>query len=186
VQQGIAITLYSIVGGVIYYYGGPNVSSPAISAAKPHIAKIAYGVASLTIVVAGVVNAHVACKCIYLRVCPKIIQQRSFKSLGTWIAIVAACWIIAWVLAESIPSFPYMLGIVSALFSGWFSCKFCRKMAAADNKLNEVHRWSERHVLAAYEPWQTSLEQREDVPDMLELGYPCNGALDRKLYILSI
>jgi hypothetical protein len=137
VQQAVATVLYSIVGCVIYYYAGPNVPSPAISAAQPYLAKAAYIVASLTIVVAGVVNAHVACKCIYLRWFPKIIQEKSFKSLGIWVGIVAACWIFAWIMAEAIPSFPYMLGIVSAGFSGWFSCKCSGMMAAADDKLTE-------------------------------------------------
>jgi Transmembrane amino acid transporter protein len=186
VQQAIATALYSIVGGVMYHYIGPDVPSPVISAAQPVFAKAAYIVASLTIVVAGVVNAHVACKCIYLRCFPKIIQERSFKSLGGWVAIVAGCWTFAWIIAESVPSFPYMLGLVSALFSGWFSCKFSRMVAAADDKLTAATRWRERHVLAAYESWKALLEQIEYVLDMPELGCHCDGTLDCKLYILSI
>lgn len=66
------IAMYIIASVVIYYYAGTNVASPALDSASHIIRKVAYGVAMPTIVIAGVVNGHVAVK--YL--CETIQEQR--------------------------------------------------------------------------------------------------------------
>jgi amino acid permease len=121
VQMSLATALYCIVGITIYYYVGNKVESPALSSASPTVTKIAYGIASLTIVLAGVVNAHVLCKYYYHRYYESIMRERSARAYGSWVAIVGGSWLFAWVLAELIPSFKHMLAFVSALFSTWFS-----------------------------------------------------------------
>lgn len=60
--QTIAISLYTIVAVVIYRYAGNYVASPALTSAGPLVRKIAYGIACPTIIIAGVVNAHVCVK----------------------------------------------------------------------------------------------------------------------------
>jgi hypothetical protein len=128
-MQTTAVTMYTITAVVIYYYVGHDVPAPALGAASPLVAKIAYGIASLTIVIAGVVNGHVAAKYIYIRVWSatksgaKVIQERSFRSWASWVAICTVVWVISWIIAEAVPSFKYLLALVSALFSGWFSCE---------------------------------------------------------------
>jgi amino acid permease len=121
VQMTIATALYCIVGITIYCFVGNRVASPALSSASPAISKAAYGIASLTIVLAGVVNAHVLCKYYYHRYFEQIMRERSARAYGSWVAIVSISWFTAWVLAEAIPSFKHMLAFVSALFSTWFS-----------------------------------------------------------------
>ena len=39
-------------------------------------------------------------------------QERSLLSIGSWVAIVLVVWIIAWVIAESIPIFNNLLGLI--------------------------------------------------------------------------
>ena len=39
---------------------------------------------------------------------------------STWSGIVAATWILAFVIAEVIPFFSDMLSLMSYLFDGWF------------------------------------------------------------------
>jgi hypothetical protein len=48
-------------------------------------------------------------------------SQRTFLSLGTWLSITLALWIIAWIIAESIPVFNNLVGLISALFASWFT-----------------------------------------------------------------
>jgi hypothetical protein len=60
VLQAFDITLYTITAGVIYRFAGDGVKSPALGSTSPLLAKIAYGIALPTIVVAGVINGHVA------------------------------------------------------------------------------------------------------------------------------
>ncbi|KAF1810290.1 hypothetical protein P152DRAFT_516157 [Eremomyces bilateralis CBS 781.70] len=120
---GSSSVLYIVTGCVIYYYVGTGVPSPALGAASPLVRKIAYGIAVPTIVVAGVINGHVASKHVYLRVWREtsVPHERTFKSWSSWVGIVFALWVLAWIIAEAIPNFHHLLALVSALFCGWFS-----------------------------------------------------------------
>jgi len=69
-------------------------------------------------------------KYLYVRIWRKNPQRmggRDLISVGSWVAIGLTCWIIAWIIAEGIPSFSNLLSLISALFASWFSCK-CPKM----------------------------------------------------------
>jgi len=120
-QMSIATVLYTLVGGVIYYYVGDKVKSLSLSSASPKMSKVAYGVASGTIVIAGVVNAHVFGKFLYNKYCGDFMEDKTFRARGWWVVIVLSSWLVAWILAELIPSFPHVMGLVSALLSTWFS-----------------------------------------------------------------
>lgn len=126
--QTVAVSAYATVAFVIYYYGGPNVPAPALSAASDTVRKVAYGVAMPTIIIAGVVNGSVGAKQIYLRIWqwkkqPNVVQEKSKRAYISWVGIVVTLWLAAWLIAESIPSFEYVLALVAALLSGWYSCK---------------------------------------------------------------
>ena len=41
---------------------------------------------------------------------------------AAWAGIVAATWVLAFVIAEVIPFFSDMLSLMSSLFDGWFGC----------------------------------------------------------------
>lgn len=45
----------------------------------------------------------------------------TFYSIGTWAAISLVFWLIAWVLAESIPDFNDLLSLISSLFAAHFT-----------------------------------------------------------------
>ncbi|KAJ5125027.1 uncharacterized protein N7515_008852 [Penicillium bovifimosum] len=116
-------SLYVVAAVVIYIYGGRDVKSPALSSTSPITAKVAYGIAIPTIVIAGVINGHVASKYIYVRIFrgSDQIHRRSFLSIGTWIGMTALLWIIAWIIAEAIPVFNTLLSLITALFASWFT-----------------------------------------------------------------
>ncbi|KAF1940872.1 hypothetical protein EJ02DRAFT_512839 [Clathrospora elynae] len=122
-EQGIAVIFYMLISAVIYYYTGPLVASPALGSASPLFSKICFGIALPTIIVAGVVNGSVACKYIYFRVWQgtDIVHTNSWKSLGSWWGICAGCWFGSWILAEAVPNFNLLLGLIAALFGSWFS-----------------------------------------------------------------
>ncbi|KAK7532297.1 amino acid transporter [Phyllosticta citribraziliensis] len=126
-MEGMATIFYVIVGVVIYIYAGPDVLSPALGSASPLVSKIAFGLALPTIVIAGVVNGHVACKYIWVRMWrnqPARLHQKYGASLISWIAICTVLWVIAWIIAEAIPSFSLLISLISALFCSWFSFGF--------------------------------------------------------------
>jgi hypothetical protein len=114
-----------LISAVIYYYAGPLVASPALGSASPLVSKICFGIALPTIIVAGVVNGSVATKYIYRRVWTgtNVIHTNSWKALGSWCAICTGVWLASWILAEAVPNFNLLLGLIGALFGSWFSCK---------------------------------------------------------------
>lgn len=121
--QGFEICLYLTAAVVIYYYVGAGVASPALLAAGPLMSKIAFGIAIPTIVGAGVVNGHIGLKYIYFRLTAKsdLIHSRNWKSVGLWLGLGVSCWVVAWIIAEAIPVFTDLNGLISALFASWFS-----------------------------------------------------------------
>ena len=48
-------------------------------------------------------------------------SKRTWTSFGIWVGIVTGLWIVAWVIAEAIPVFNDLLGLISALFASWFT-----------------------------------------------------------------
>ncbi|KAJ5819629.1 hypothetical protein N7474_005220 [Penicillium riverlandense] len=121
--QIVDTVLYLISALIIYRYVGPNVQSPAILSLSPLMSKIAWGLAIPTTILSGVVLGHVACKYIYVRLFrgSDKMHSRSFLSIGSWVAICLAVWVVSWVVAESIPVFNDLLSLISALFGSWFS-----------------------------------------------------------------
>ncbi|CAG8104657.1 unnamed protein product [Penicillium olsonii] len=107
-------SLYVVAAVVIYIYGGKGVHSPALSSTKPITAKVAYGIAIPTIVVAGVINGHVAAKYVYVRLFRGTdhMQRRTFLSVGSWTGITLILWFIAWIISEAIPVFNNLLSLI--------------------------------------------------------------------------
>lgn len=97
------MTLYTVTAIVLYVLGGRDIASPSLNSVSPLFKKIAYGIAIPTvgsptkavlpcrstdrigqIVIAGVVNAHVAVKSIYLRIFHgrNAMHSRSFGAIS--------------------------------------------------------------------------------------------------------
>ncbi|CAG8422982.1 unnamed protein product [Penicillium salamii] len=119
-------SMYVVAAVVIYVYGGKGVHSPALSSTKPITAKIAYGIAIPTmvqIVVAGVINGHVAAKYVYVRLFRGTdhMQKRTFLSVGSWTSITLTLWVIAWIISEAVPVFNNLLSLITSLFASWFT-----------------------------------------------------------------
>lgn len=117
--------MYFVVAMVCYAYAGQDVDSPALGTAGGVVGKVAWGLAIPTIVVAGVIYGHVASKYIYIRLFrgSRHLHDRGLLSLGSWswAVITLTLWVIAWIIAESIPVFNNLLALISSLFAAWFT-----------------------------------------------------------------
>jgi amino acid permease len=115
--------LYIIVAVVVYRYAGDQVTSPAIGTASPTVMKVGYGIALPTILIAGVIYAHVAAKYVYVRMFrgTKHMSRRTPLAVGSWVAITLTFWVIAFIIAESIPDFNDLLALISSVFASWFT-----------------------------------------------------------------
>ncbi|CAI7589735.1 unnamed protein product [Penicillium glandicola] len=121
--QGIDMGLYITAALVIYRYAGSDVTSPALGSASPIVAKIAYGISLPTIIIAGVINGHVAFKYVYLRVFQGTdrMHKRDWIATGSWIGIALVLWVLAWIISAAIPVFSNLLSLITALFASWFT-----------------------------------------------------------------
>ena len=122
--QGVAIIIYLTFAIFIYRYAGRQVSSPALSSISPLFRKLAFGCACPTIVIGGVINGNVATKYINVRLCgkPKPRNKPSaWASYFVWVVISILVWAAAWVIAEVVPHFNDLLGLISSAFASWFT-----------------------------------------------------------------
>ncbi|KAJ5641483.1 hypothetical protein N7490_005483 [Penicillium lividum] len=124
--QSIDVALYLVAAVVIYCYAGDGVTSPALGSASPVVSKIAYGIALPTIVIAGVINGHVAFKYVYVRIFRGTdrMHKRDMIAISSWIGIALGMWVLAWIIASAIPVFSDLLSLITALFASWFSFGF--------------------------------------------------------------
>ena len=122
----IEIFIYTVTGGLVYAFVGSDVSSPALLSAGYTVSRIAFGVALPVIFISGSINATVAGRFIIGRA----FKNSSIRFINTpagwavWIAILLAQIVIAFVIAEAIPFFSDLLGIISALFISGFTFYF--------------------------------------------------------------
>ncbi|KAL1859580.1 hypothetical protein Daus18300_009581 [Diaporthe australafricana] len=122
--QFLDTALYLVAAVVIYVYVGPDVPSPALSAAGSAVVrKVIWGIALPTIVIAGVIYGHVAAKYIFGRILGKTrhAHKRTLVGDAGWVAVGVLIWVIAFVISESIPVFNSLLSLICALFVSWFS-----------------------------------------------------------------
>ncbi|KAJ6103371.1 hypothetical protein N7486_005798 [Penicillium sp. IBT 16267x] len=124
--QGIDVTLYLIAAVIIYRYAGDGVTSPALGSASPIVSKVAYGIALPTIIIAGVINGHVAFKYVYVRIFRGTdrMHKRDMIAISSWVGIALCMWVLAWIIASAIPVFSDLLSLITALFASWFSFGF--------------------------------------------------------------
>ncbi|KAI9065461.1 hypothetical protein FKP32DRAFT_1590639 [Trametes sanguinea] len=120
-------TLYLIVGIVVYAFTGAATVSPALGNTNALLRKISYGIALPTIIIAGVINGHVCAKLIFIRIFrrkgvhSRHMTTHSWTGWLTWTGICVAIWTFAFIIAEVIPFFNDLLGVISAIFASWFT-----------------------------------------------------------------
>lgn len=122
----IEIIIYTVTGATIYAFVGPDVSAPALTSAGHTLGRVAYGVALPVIFISGSINTVVCGRMIHGRIFAKSNIRFINTKMGwiTWLALITAITIIAFIIAEVIPFFDDLLSISSALFISGFSFYF--------------------------------------------------------------
>lgn len=122
----IEIIIYTLTGALIYAFVGTDVRSPALLSAGTTLSKVAFGIALPVIFISGSINTTVVARYIHGRVFKNSVIRYVNTPMGwaTWLGLVAIITVIAWVIAEAIPFFSDLLGIMSALFISGFTFYF--------------------------------------------------------------
>lgn len=90
-------------------------------------------------------------------------SKTTWLSVGSWIAIVTTLWIVALIIAESIPTFNDLLSLISSLFVSWFTYGI-----AGEQNPSSLPRWladRDRNLLALHQSRQRVPDLEEDIVD---------------------
>lgn len=141
------IFIYTITGALIYAFVGQDVESPALLSAGDTLSKVAFGVALPVIFISGSINTVVLGRLIHGRIYKNSPIRYINTKMGwlTWLALITAMTILAFIIAEVIPFFSDLLSISSALFISGFTFYFPAFMWF---KLIREGKWSTPHNLA--------------------------------------
>ena len=122
----IEILIYTLTGAIIYAFVGSDVKSPAILSGAHTVTRVAFGIALPVVFISGSINTTVVGKYIMGRVFPnsELRYVHTKKGWAIWLVLIACLTLIAWVIAEAIPFFNALLGIISSLFSSGFTFYF--------------------------------------------------------------
>lgn len=120
------IVVYTLTGALVYAFVGMEVASPALTSAGHLLSRIAYGIALPVIFISGSINTVVFGRLVHGRVFANSPIRFINTKMGwaTWLGLISAATIIAFVIAEVIPFFSDLLSISSALFISGFTFYF--------------------------------------------------------------
>ncbi|GIZ39460.1 hypothetical protein CKM354_000284200 [Cercospora kikuchii] len=120
------IFIYTLTGALIYAFVGQDVSSPALLSAGFTVSRVAFGIALPVIFISGSINGTVVGRYIIERAFPnsEIRYIHNKKGWLVWTVLIAIITIIGWIIAEAIPFFNALLGLISALFISGFTFYF--------------------------------------------------------------
>ncbi|PGG99904.1 hypothetical protein AJ79_08386 [Helicocarpus griseus UAMH5409] len=122
------IIVFSIVGSVVYAYtGNQYMTSPAFGSLSDNVyKKVSFSFMVPTLIFLGVLYASVSARFVFFRIFEGTHHKGNHTLLGwmSWGTILAATWIIAFIIAEVIPFFSDLLSIMSSLFDSFFGFIF--------------------------------------------------------------
>ncbi|EIM21332.1 hypothetical protein WALSEDRAFT_64596 [Wallemia mellicola CBS 633.66] len=137
VVQIISTAFYITIGvGVYILVGDANVVSPALSIPSHKIETIAYAIAMISIIVAGVIPALNGLKQLWLELFrgKPMLTSNSWKANALWIFMAFITWMLGFLLSQLIPFFSSLLSIISSLTTVWFTYGLSGVIWLADNK----------------------------------------------------
>lgn len=142
----VEIVIYTLTGALVFAFVGQDVQAPALLSAGTTVSKVAFGIALPVIFISGSINGTVVARYLHGRMYKNSVTRfiNTRKGWTTWLLLLAAITVIAWVIAEAIPFFSDLLSIMSALFISGFTFYFPAMMWF---KLIRVGKWYERKNL---------------------------------------
>ncbi|KAK3720387.1 hypothetical protein LTR37_003798 [Vermiconidia calcicola] len=118
------IIVFSLVGGIIYGYTGTNYNTaPAFGSLGNELyLKVSFSFMIPTLIFLGVLYASVSARFVFFRIFAgtRHLTHHTVVGWASWAGILAVLWVMAFIIAEVIPFFSYLLSLMSALFDSFF------------------------------------------------------------------
>lgn len=107
---------YITFASVIYAWCGRWITAPALGSAGPTVKKVCYGIGLVGLIVSGAFYTHVAAKYLFVRLLrgSRHLQSNSFVHWATWLGCTCGLASVAFVLAQAIPVFNYLVAITGS------------------------------------------------------------------------
>ncbi|OLN96873.1 N amino acid transport system protein 2 [Colletotrichum chlorophyti] len=135
------IIVFSVVGGVVYgYVGNQYMTAPAFGSLEDVYKKVSFSFMIPTLIFLGVLYASVSARFLFFRLFKgtKHVHEHTLIGWGSWVTILLALWLLAFLIAELIPFFSSLLSLMSSLFDSFFGFIFWGvayfRMRTADNR----------------------------------------------------
>ncbi|KAH7564446.1 N amino acid transport system protein [Bipolaris maydis] len=119
----IEIFIYTLTGALCYAFIGQSVKSPALLSAGSMVSRVAFGIALPVIFISGSINGTVVCRYMMDRFFPNspIRFVKDVRGWTVWVGLISLVTVIGWIIAEAIPFFNALLGLISSLFISGFT-----------------------------------------------------------------
>jgi hypothetical protein len=109
--------MYLSFGLVVYRWCGQWVANPSLGSAGPLLKKVAYGIALPGLIVGTGIYNHMPAKYLFVRILrgSRHLQENTATHWGVWLGSNVLLGAMAFVLAEAIPIFNYILALAGAV-----------------------------------------------------------------------
>lgn len=122
------IIVFATVGAAIYAFTGTNYNvAPAFGSLGNELyKKISFSFMVPTLIFLGVLYASITARFIFFRLFAgtRHVGQHTVMGWAGWAGVLAATWVLAFVIAEVIPFFSDLLSLTSSLFDSFFGFIF--------------------------------------------------------------
>ncbi|KAF2029487.1 hypothetical protein EK21DRAFT_101107 [Setomelanomma holmii] len=115
--MAIVQSSYLTFSFVVYKYCGKWVTDPSLGSAGSTLKKASYGVGLIGLMVSGCLYLHVAAKYVFVRILRDSphLQKNSLVHWGTWLSCTIGLGSLAFVLAEAIPIFSFLIALTGSI-----------------------------------------------------------------------
>ncbi|OTB08997.1 hypothetical protein M426DRAFT_50894 [Hypoxylon sp. CI-4A] len=115
--MGLVLCMYLSFSLVVYRWTGQWVANPSLGSAGGTIKKVSYGIGLIGLAVSGCLYQHVAAKYLFVRILrnTRHLQANTLTHWVTWLGCSIGLGAVAFILAESIAIFNYLLSLVGSV-----------------------------------------------------------------------
>lgn len=152
IVAAIVSTIYLTISMTMYSFVGQWVASPSLGSAGPLVKKIAYGLALPSLIVSAGLFNHVSAKYIFVRALrnTKHLQANTVVHWSTWIGLNIVLGIFAYVFAEAVPVFNYLLALLACVCFAPMSIMLPALFWMADHKTYRTGSSKQKVMYAAH------------------------------------
>lgn len=122
------IIVFGLCGSVVYAYTGTQYNTaPAFGSLGNELyKKVSFSFMIPTLIFLGVLYASVSARFVFFRIFEGTRHKGNHTVVGwaSWAGILAALWVVAFIVAEVIPFFSDLLSLMSSLFDSFFGFIF--------------------------------------------------------------